>query len=83
MTLAYMLTTFASDLQFTDPRDRVFGLLGMVSDIIARQVNVDYTIPWEEVYSSAIKRIVYSGNLNSFHDIPPFHPIPPILVSRP
>ncbi|KAJ9134175.1 HET-domain-containing protein [Coniochaeta hoffmannii] len=69
MTLAFMLKTFASDLEFTDPRDRIFGLLGMASDTSAIQIQVDYTIPWQEVYADAIKRIIHAGYVDILYDI--------------
>jgi hypothetical protein len=69
MTLSFMLKTLASDLQFTDPRDRVFGLLGMASDTAALQIQVDYSVPWQAVYADAIKRIIHSGDVDILHDI--------------
>lgn len=69
MTLAFMIRTFVSDLEFSDPRDRVFGLLGMASDTDALEIQVDYTITWEEAFADAIKRIVQAGNVDVLYGI--------------
>ncbi|OIW24463.1 HET-domain-containing protein [Coniochaeta ligniaria NRRL 30616] len=69
MTLAFMIKTFLSDFEFTDPRDRVFGLLGMASDTDALDIQVDYTLSWEDVYADTVKRIIRAGNVNILSDI--------------
>ncbi|KAH8903461.1 HET-domain-containing protein [Coniochaeta sp. PMI_546] len=69
MTLAFMIKTFVSDLEFTDPRDRVFGLLGMASDTDALEIQVDYAITWEEVYANAVKRMIQNGNIDILCDV--------------
>jgi hypothetical protein len=69
MTLAFMIKTFASDLEFTDPRDRVVGLLGMASDTDTLQIQVDYKVTWEEVYADAIEGIIQAGTVDILYDI--------------
>ena len=39
--------------QCADPRDKVYGIKGLVHPRIAEQVTVDYAKPWKEVYRDA------------------------------
>lgn len=43
----------------TDPRDKLFALLGMASDIhIPAELLPDYSVPWQSVYSRLFRHFV-------------------------
>ena len=51
--------------QCTDPRDRLYGILGIMTD--NQDVNIDYSIPVEEVYRNwAVKRIQRTHHIDIF-----------------
>lgn len=65
----YQLYTRACGFRCTDPRDRVFALLGLASDVKPEdwELNPDYTIGVEEVYKRcAIWNILRRKSLESF-----------------
>lgn len=65
----YQLYTRACGFSCTDPRDRVFALLGLANDVKAEdwELNPDYTIRVEEVYKRcAIWNILRRKSLESF-----------------
>ena len=47
-----------SRLKFTEGRDRVYGILGMARDQSSLGLEVNFTQPWERVFSDVTKRIV-------------------------
>lgn len=46
---------FASSLRATDPRDLVYGLLGLVSDDVRSMITVDYSLKPSAVFAMAVK----------------------------
>ncbi|KAK3378337.1 heterokaryon incompatibility protein-domain-containing protein [Podospora didyma] len=48
-----VLLNWAKYRRCTDPRDKIYGVLGLVSDAIADSVNVDYGLSVADVYKSA------------------------------
>lgn len=54
----------ASGLKMTEPRDRVYGVLGLVADIDQDAVWVDYQAPIINIYSQ-----VFSLFLDKYHDL--------------
>ncbi|RSM17115.1 hypothetical protein CDV31_004008 [Fusarium ambrosium] len=54
----------ASGLKMTEPRDRVYGVLGLVADIDQDAVWVDYQAPVVKIYSQ-----VFSLFLDKYHDL--------------
>ena len=65
----YQLYTRACGFSCTDPRDRVYALLGLANDVRAEdwELNPDYTIRVEEVYKRcAIWNILRRKSLESF-----------------
>ncbi|KAJ3545294.1 hypothetical protein NM208_g2582 [Fusarium decemcellulare] len=54
----------SSGLRMTDPRDRVYGVLGLVTDIDQRAVQIDYHAPAVKVYSQ-----VFNLFLHKYHDL--------------
>lgn len=53
----------------SDPRDLVFGLLGVITDNDALQLRVDYQLTTAEVFTAATRAFISSGDKNkmSYH----------------
>lgn len=41
-----------------DPRDKVFGILGVLSEKVRNEIKVDYTIPVKDVYMNVFRAVV-------------------------
>ncbi|KAF4983019.1 hypothetical protein FDECE_17399 [Fusarium decemcellulare] len=54
----------SSGLKMTDPRDRLYGVLGLVTDIDQSVVQIDYHAPIVKVYSQ-----VFNLFLDKYHDL--------------
>ncbi|TGO40538.1 hypothetical protein BHYA_0035g00120 [Botrytis hyacinthi] len=48
------LLRWAKHRNCSDPRDKIYGVLGLVSPLIAEGITCDYSIPVAEVYKSAV-----------------------------
>lgn len=59
------LLTFASQSEATNPRDRVYSLLGLANDVLGETVPLDYSLSPCAVYCAAI-RVIYE-KLRSSH----------------
>jgi hypothetical protein len=54
-SLAELITSFSSDQDVTDPRDRIYGVLGLLRDGPQRaSIDIDYTKPVGNVYQEAV-----------------------------
>jgi hypothetical protein len=63
-TLPNILGRFANSMA-TDPRDKIYSVLGLVTPHSSLSLPVDYTIQWPEVFTSATTYIIESdGNLD-------------------
>lgn len=49
---------YASRLQCTDPRDRIFGFFGLLNDGEQQKISVDYSKSYSEVFTQAIKALL-------------------------
>ncbi len=63
-SLRYVLQWLQTDTKFSDPRDRIYGMLALVPEENQLGIMPDYTLPWEEVYIDAARRILDSGAIN-------------------
>ena len=62
-SLRYMLV-LNRDRDATEPRDNVYALRGMLDEVVARSIHVDYSVSLGEVYAKAAKTsIKQDGNL--------------------
>lgn len=48
-----------SSVQFSQPQDRVYGILGIISDNTTLGLRVNTQLPWEEIFTDAAKRIIH------------------------
>lgn len=48
----------------SDPKDRVYGILGILPSEIRAELRVDYLLPVREVYVDAVKILLRSGKLD-------------------
>ncbi|TGO11852.1 hypothetical protein BTUL_0100g00310 [Botrytis tulipae] len=48
------LLRWAKHRNCSDPRDKIYGVLGLVSPLIAEGITCDYSVPVAEVYKSAV-----------------------------
>ena len=68
--------------QCTDPRDKVYGLLGFVADLKEKDMVIDYKLPVRTVYANAAKMLITKYKSLSFlcqsmlHDHPSSHDLP-------
>jgi hypothetical protein len=60
---------YGQELRARDPRDFVYGLIGMISDAEAQGLRVDYSKSVESVYSDFAKAIVQIGRLDCLYSI--------------
>ena len=60
-TLNALFVTGSS--QATDPRDRIYALLGLRSEYRAMVGKVDYSSTWQSVYTEAARAILQAGHL--------------------
>ncbi|KAK0651147.1 heterokaryon incompatibility protein-domain-containing protein [Cercophora newfieldiana] len=51
--------------QFTDPRDRIYGILGIATDKTPPDFVVDTTRRWEDVFVDAMRHIIMSADEES------------------
>ncbi|KAK8017804.1 Heterokaryon incompatibility protein 6-OR allele [Apiospora rasikravindrae] len=59
------LLNFGAKAQQADPRDKIYGLLGLMDPRVQQEVEVDYNKPYPEVYRDFARMIVEkSGNLD-------------------
>jgi hypothetical protein len=61
LTLAETVDIFIPR-QATDPRDKIFGLLGIVSDATDSAWEPDYTIPVQDLYAAVTHRFMEKGH---------------------
>lgn len=54
------LLTFSSQSEATNPRDKVYSLLGLTNDVSEEKIPLDYSLSPCDVYCAAI-RVVYEG----------------------
>jgi hypothetical protein len=58
----------------TDPRDKVYAFLGLVGDIKPGDIEVDYTMPTDKMYTQLVRSLISAhGNLDilSLAQVPP------------
>lgn len=48
----------------SDPKDRVYGILGILPDEISAELRVDYLLPVREIYVDVVEILLLSGNLD-------------------
>ena len=53
-------------LNMTDPRDRVYGVLGIAADVDETSINVDYRAPVASVYALVFQHFLYKYKSLSF-----------------
>ena len=65
----------------TDPRDKVYSLIGVAKDYDGPQLNVDHTAPWQKVYRDTAIHILYGtksvnflSGCNTNEDLPSWVP---------
>ncbi|KAI0099036.1 heterokaryon incompatibility protein-domain-containing protein [Nemania sp. FL0031] len=58
------LSVFGPNLKCTDPKDYVYGLLGLIEDAERYGLQADYTLSLEDVYTSFAIALIRSGNLS-------------------
>lgn len=63
MPIMYLLPS-TQDFQATDPRDKLYALLGMASDISVEDVRPDYNKPVLKVFQDLAKFMVRRGSLD-------------------
>lgn len=54
-----------SPLQSGDPRDRIYGMLGMAEDTEALGIVPNYTITWEQAYTDVMFKLLRAGYSNT------------------
>lgn len=64
----------------TDPRDKIFSLLGIASDAEKLKIVPDYSKSVEEVYTDAAAKILSLGTLELLHYVHPQNPNMPSWV---
>ena len=62
-------------LRSTDPRDKIYGLLGIASDAEQLKIVPDYSKGIKEVYTEAAKRILSLGKLELLQYVHPQNPV--------
>lgn len=60
----YVGTTNAARLVATDPRDMIFGLLGLANDVEQLGIATDYNKTCVEVYTDVARRLIENGNVD-------------------
>ncbi|KAF2502150.1 HET-domain-containing protein [Lophium mytilinum] len=56
------LLAFTKRSEVTDPRDAIYGVLGLASKRRREAITVDYSLPFEEVYQDAMTYMLTQGN---------------------
>ena len=69
-----------SQLRSTDPRDKIYSLLGIASDAEKLKIVPDYSKSVEEVYTDAAAKILSLGKLELLHYVHPQNPNMPSWV---
>ena len=69
-----------TQLRSTDPRDKVYSLLGIVSDAEQLRIVPDYSKSVEEVYTEAAAKILSLGKLELLQHVRPQNPNMPSWV---
>ena len=69
-----------SQLRSTDPRDKIYSLLGIASDAEQLKIVPDYSKSVEEVYTDAAAKILSLGKLELLHYVHPQNPNMPSWV---
>ncbi|KAI0385470.1 heterokaryon incompatibility protein-domain-containing protein [Hypomontagnella monticulosa] len=63
--LFFKLFLDSCNLRVTDPRDRVYGCLGLLGTKLREQITVDYSFDLKQTYAQAFKAHIYeTGNLD-------------------
>jgi hypothetical protein len=69
----YSLVQEARHREATNPRDKIYSMLGLASDLHTYPLRPDYTLPVSRVYTDFTRRrIQQSGNLACFLDLASF-----------
>ena len=66
-SLMELLSLFADSMKATDPRDRIYGILGLAPDKKVLDIKVDYKKEVHEVYTEVAKTLLgynYTGILS-------------------
>ncbi|KAI0533773.1 heterokaryon incompatibility protein-domain-containing protein [Xylaria digitata] len=58
------LSVFGPGLKCSDPKDYVYGLLGLIEDAERYGLRADYTLSLEDIYTSFATALIWSGNLS-------------------
>ncbi|KAF2966456.1 hypothetical protein GQX73_g7088 [Xylaria multiplex] len=58
------LSVFGPGLKCSDPKDYVYGLLGLIEDAERYGLQADYTLSLEDIYTSFATALIRSGNLS-------------------
>ncbi|KAI0414690.1 heterokaryon incompatibility protein-domain-containing protein [Xylaria grammica] len=61
---AISLSVFGPGLKCSDPKDYVYGLLGLIKDAERYGLRADYTLGLEDIYTNFATALVRSGNLS-------------------
>ncbi|KAH6646738.1 heterokaryon incompatibility protein-domain-containing protein [Truncatella angustata] len=56
--LERLLRRFGSKVKFSDPRDYIYGFMGLASDNVRLGIPVDYQRSWEQVHTFAMRKII-------------------------
>lgn len=59
--LIYLLWRYRTTLS-TDKRDKIYGTLGFSQDEFAYKIQVDYRIPWQQVFQQVAETIIRESN---------------------
>ncbi|KAJ3552316.1 hypothetical protein NPX13_g11146 [Xylaria arbuscula] len=58
------LSVFGPNLKCSDPRDYVYGLLGLIEDADRYGLRADYSLSLEDIYTNFAIALIRSGNLS-------------------
>ena len=80
LILFYVKVKPRSELRSTDPRDKIYSLLGIASDAEQLKIVPDYSKSVEGVYADAAAKILSLGKLELLHYVHPQNPNMPTWV---
>ena len=69
-SLPYIISEFGLTRRATDPRDRIYGLLGLAQSPYKDAIVADYTSSVESVFRTAALQMIKTGSLEVFSHIP-------------
>jgi hypothetical protein len=76
---SHVIASTGYRLKATDPRDKIFGLLGLANDAKSLNISINYDNPCCKVYADAARRLIQTGNI----DILALCQYPKILIDLP